>query len=299
LKQLRRRWPNAHHFIIAHSHGGNIALHALHDTDLKRSIAGIACLATPFLNVRRRDLGPLGQFYIIVSGAVLFGISIPFLLDLLPLSTPGWLEWIFSMSLAPAAFLLVFLMVRWQKWGDGLPQRFAFPEIEPSRLLIIRTIGDEAQAALAGAQFVGWLSKRFWLPVSRLGARFYTLRGLRGILLFYPLFLVVLLAGALLVPVLALISIPLFAIGPELALAGPFVDVAVEATPQGSWLVHQLPALESKQLSDLPPNYDPRAVALRALEKQQLSHSQSYEDPRAVALIAAWMRSAGVSGAIA
>jgi hypothetical protein len=166
---------------------------------------------------------------------------------------------------------LGFLLVWWARWGSGLQQELTFPEIEASRLLIIRTIGDEAQAALAGTQVVGWLSMRVWLPISRIAGRAACTRGVRRIVLAYPAGLLSLLCGLLLIPVAGLISILLFAFGPGQALAAPFVDIAVEATPQGSWMVHQLPARNG----DL------------------LSHSQSHEDPRSVRLITTWMRSVG------
>jgi hypothetical protein len=43
-----------HHFIIAHSHGGNACMLAFKDDHKRRmsGIAGVACLATPFLIVR-------------------------------------------------------------------------------------------------------------------------------------------------------------------------------------------------------------------------------------------------------
>lgn len=36
-------------YIVAHSHGGNIALHALRDPDVLKKITGVICLSTPFL----------------------------------------------------------------------------------------------------------------------------------------------------------------------------------------------------------------------------------------------------------
>jgi pimeloyl-ACP methyl ester carboxylesterase len=86
MKQLIQTWPNARHYIIAHSHGGNIALHALRDNEVNRKVTGIVCLATPFLHARPRDLGPYGAqllfttdllLSIILASVILF---IPFFL---------------------------------------------------------------------------------------------------------------------------------------------------------------------------------------------------------------------------
>ena len=49
--------PNATHIIVAHSHGGNVALMALAGSNLRERIAGVACLATPFIAARDRNIG--------------------------------------------------------------------------------------------------------------------------------------------------------------------------------------------------------------------------------------------------
>ena len=41
--------PSSRHFVIGHSHGGNISVQAVMGTDLERQVAGITCLAVPFL----------------------------------------------------------------------------------------------------------------------------------------------------------------------------------------------------------------------------------------------------------
>jgi hypothetical protein len=49
-------YPNARHVIIAHSHGGNVALYALKDHELRSRIAGVVALATPFLSTQLRRI---------------------------------------------------------------------------------------------------------------------------------------------------------------------------------------------------------------------------------------------------
>lgn len=44
--------PEAKHFIIAHSHGGNIALYTLRDRLIADRITGVVTLSTPFLVTR-------------------------------------------------------------------------------------------------------------------------------------------------------------------------------------------------------------------------------------------------------
>jgi hypothetical protein len=275
MKRVVRKWPNARHYIIAHSHGGNIALYALRDNEVNRAVAGIVCLATPFLHARPRDLGPHWESHLmamsVILCAVFFGLGVAILSAWFPIlnELPDFVGVFFS---AIGVVVVTVVVLIWEKWGGRLLQQLSFPNIEPNRLLIVRTIGDEAQAALAGAQVIGWLSMRIWRPIGRLSGKAMEARGVWRIVLMYPGGLLAMLAALLLIPLVVLLSILLFAFGPDLALASPFVDIAIEFTPQDSWMVHQQPSLDG----------------------QQLSHSQSYEDPRTVALIASWIKTGGV-----
>ena len=58
------RWPNAQHFVIGHSHGGNIAFQAMRDGAVESRMAGVVCLSTPFLCAAPRNLGPVGPIAI-------------------------------------------------------------------------------------------------------------------------------------------------------------------------------------------------------------------------------------------
>jgi hypothetical protein len=57
LWQAIAEFPDARHVVIAHSHGGNVALYALKDPELRSQIAGVVTLATPFFTARDRNLG--------------------------------------------------------------------------------------------------------------------------------------------------------------------------------------------------------------------------------------------------
>lgn len=50
--------PAADHVIVAHSHGGNVALAALGDRALAARVRGLACLNTPFIQCAPRSLLP-------------------------------------------------------------------------------------------------------------------------------------------------------------------------------------------------------------------------------------------------
>jgi hypothetical protein len=56
LHQALKTHPQAQHFLIGHSHGGNVILYALRDPVLKDQIAGVVTLGTPFLDCQPREL---------------------------------------------------------------------------------------------------------------------------------------------------------------------------------------------------------------------------------------------------
>jgi len=54
LAEQSEMYPNAAHFVIAHSHGGNVALMACCSERVAAELKGIVCLATPFLSFAPR-----------------------------------------------------------------------------------------------------------------------------------------------------------------------------------------------------------------------------------------------------
>jgi pimeloyl-ACP methyl ester carboxylesterase len=76
LEQIATNYPKARIFVIAHSHGGNIALMALASSGRLRSrIHGVVCLSTPFVLVEPQNLEHLnniaGVFFPLLFFAVL------------------------------------------------------------------------------------------------------------------------------------------------------------------------------------------------------------------------------------
>lgn len=56
IRDFSQNNPELPQYIIAHSHGGNVAAYALTDSEASSNIAGVACLGTPFIKARARDL---------------------------------------------------------------------------------------------------------------------------------------------------------------------------------------------------------------------------------------------------
>ncbi len=55
IRELRKSYPHCSHFIVGHSHGGNIALFAHKHLPEKLHALGIATLGTPFLYAKLKD----------------------------------------------------------------------------------------------------------------------------------------------------------------------------------------------------------------------------------------------------
>jgi hypothetical protein len=55
LKAQAQTEPNKKHVVIAHSHGGNIALRASADPQLAPHLSSIVCMSTPIFAPEKRD----------------------------------------------------------------------------------------------------------------------------------------------------------------------------------------------------------------------------------------------------
>ena len=166
---VKKMHPRASHYVIAHSHGGNVALYAYRHPEFK-DVAGVACLSTPFLHVRTRGFEALWLVMWMLScvfiAALVFAPLAAAWLSThnIPVNVAELSSWLAIM------FALGVLYVAWgehsQKnsirlgvMGGAEPQ-----ELRDLNLLIIRSSADEASATLAVMQFVTWLAeKAYWL----------------------------------------------------------------------------------------------------------------------------------------
>jgi len=186
-KQLREHiltiakdYPTAEQFIIAHSHGGNVALYALTDPVVRDRVACTICLSTPFILCRKRQFP--GNALLL-----LFGIAGVFCLAYLISLTSPWFTTPSSAFLfmkyvtLPAAALLVcgfalvlqgllsYLVLR--NWTsdiedvyDALFSSFMLPKLSAVDLLVLRAPRDEASALLIASMFGTLLFE--WLSTS-------------------------------------------------------------------------------------------------------------------------------------
>jgi len=94
LHRLMIHYPESSLFIIAHSHGGNIALYALKDEVLRQAVCRTICLSTPFLSPKIRTwqaaaflglaalISPPGAAFVYFSFVFLVPLFAPIMFDI-------------------------------------------------------------------------------------------------------------------------------------------------------------------------------------------------------------------------
>jgi len=147
---------DARHFLVCHSHGGNVALYTLaRDPKLRERVAGVACLATPFLSARNRQLGWSSTEVATGLIAVLF-LTATFLI----VRFFNWFAAIASVLVASTGVEVL----RWLRRGlERLKDGLQTAPLQGDRLLIVRSPADEASLFLAFFQFVSWLTVKVFL----------------------------------------------------------------------------------------------------------------------------------------
>jgi hypothetical protein len=161
LEALQDHYPEARHYVVAHSHGGNVALYAASLLQ-KRKLSGIACLATPFLQARPRDITTFAGQSLRDTVGVLFATVAFFVAIALGASWP-WVFGLMLVSLLEGAFLalLIGMIVR-----AFAPMAGPFAATIDARVpdgtdvLIVRATGDEASFVLGAAQLLSWVSSK-------------------------------------------------------------------------------------------------------------------------------------------
>jgi hypothetical protein len=145
IRDGHEQHPEARHFIVAHSHGGNVALYAMHDRAACAIIDGIVTLGTPFIHTRRRD--PRRYAGVIAWLVLLVAALVPLMVfDTLSLRPAA------VAALLGAPFLMVTMKPRLTRWlietaareQDDIVATLQPPIIEPARLAILCARGDEA-----------------------------------------------------------------------------------------------------------------------------------------------------------
>jgi len=176
--------PHAQHHVVAHSHGGNVVLYALRDSDLRAAVASVVFLGTPFISVSRRNID---STVAALKYAVPAGLSIPwtiagslFVADTVRLAAHpnfGAGAAVLAVLLFGALFTALAFLGRW--WlryvGHTLLQRLkhrqqalvdklSLPPLDAAPLYAVRARRDEAAAYLRGLDRVASIPFRLWHP---------------------------------------------------------------------------------------------------------------------------------------
>jgi pimeloyl-ACP methyl ester carboxylesterase len=179
LSELGRCYSNVPVIIIAHSHGGNIAMQALTRLDPNIRVDGLLCLSTPFLIAEPRELGEIGHFATGVVPATLFWIGFSVIGQLLVqilFGTQIESDALFGVSglvdyLPFAVFLVttiasVFVWFLAKKHANAtakqLIEDLAYKVSPKTRVLILRTAGDEASSSLNAITLLSAIIERIY-----------------------------------------------------------------------------------------------------------------------------------------
>jgi len=180
IDDLLDSYPNAKIHVIAHSHGGNVALYALRDDRLRKVVAGVVFLGTPFVTVARRDISSTLKA---LQYAVPVGVSFPWIVALLlfliyaarEFARSGPIVLLSIMSVALAG--TIFFAGRW--WlhflGRRLPQilqarqhaivdLLTLPGVADVPLYTVRARRDEAATYLRNVDRIADIPFRLWHP---------------------------------------------------------------------------------------------------------------------------------------
>lgn len=179
LKKVTQLYPGQDQFLIGHSHGGTVALYALRDQCVAKSVRGVVCLSTPFIHCRPRSLGAAGLapslvFMMICSGFFLhsaagrlwpsfgtFSFQVQALVLVFPMTGA-----IFGLIGLSDLFLRrVIGVTSLKEASKRIRDSFAFPSLSPDALFVVRAPGDEASGALASSHFFSFLLTKLsrWL----------------------------------------------------------------------------------------------------------------------------------------
>ena len=161
--------PDATHVVVAHSHGGNIALRAIAGTNLETKIA-LVCMATPFLTAIPRNFEPFGHNEIrrgfsFAIGALFFVAAAVMLFLLSPYL--GWMKKLLWLPFCLALGASATAERRYFRYVDAIVLNLQPIATKKMKLFVVRTCGDEASGGMITAYFGAWLTNAVWMLLQR------------------------------------------------------------------------------------------------------------------------------------
>ncbi|MEW2144406.1 hypothetical protein AB0869_16510 [Micromonospora vinacea] len=290
LRQQLIEHPRARHWVIAHSHGGNVALHAANQLRTGRGGAApvtTVTLATPFLHARARRIAGWPLFVIALFGVLL--LSSASATAVAGPRTPADAALVLGGGVFAAILALCAVGAGLHRrslgpgWRSRLISAVHAPTARPDEVVVIRAAGDEASGLLAAGQFVGWLSAAatrlltnlwFWtilIGLPQLAIVVATLVGHGGRMAFNLLIYGFTTPGLVVVAVVAAMAGSAVVFGIDGPFAGLVASCSAEAAPPGTATLLQL---------------EPRPSATRS----GLAHSSLYNDEQVICYILSAIR---------
>jgi len=161
LESIVAEAPNALHIIVAHSHGGMVALYALRDQELAAEIDSIIALSTPFLVLNNRYLNIVGKYGIGLVDRVLLATSFLGIWYFLVAHSAGSF---LSYIMLSAVFLLVggYSGYYYGQCTSWLRATLQLPNLGQTQLFVMRGPADEANALLLTMQFLQYMISSSW-----------------------------------------------------------------------------------------------------------------------------------------
>lgn len=145
------------HFVIAHSHGGNVAIRALDGDD--NVLRGLVCLNTPFFNILGRDsqmFSSILMYFTLAASMIPVGLYL----------TQGWSWWLplFYILIAFVAGLVHVVAEKVYAYIQNKGKRFHFKRLKTTPIYCLNVADDEAFGFLA---FLSSLQNMLFLFISR------------------------------------------------------------------------------------------------------------------------------------
>jgi hypothetical protein len=151
LYELMHSYPRAQHFVIGHSHGGSIILEAL-DTKIAAQIAGIVCLATPVLMMRKRHFNPVAKAAIGLMPVLLMVQLGTWVTNTIGAEGSN-AEGLIGVSFVAAGLVFSCVIGLWSK---SLQTDVDLSFLDRDKIVFLRAPGDEASATLNAAHMLSW-----------------------------------------------------------------------------------------------------------------------------------------------
>ena len=194
LRAKQSDYPSSTQVVIAHSHGGNVALGALDQLGVTRDKIFIATIATPFVEILRTKLSPTEtrriDIFLLSTMSFLSLYAAAIWHTYFRTSNTHVVSVIAGLVGALPFLLLYGLRARTPKKVDELVGLTSLsPSVRKHPLLVLRAVDDEASLLLAAAaignrlsRLLQWLTYRIWVLL-----RFLTISLLVLILVLIPI----------------------------------------------------------------------------------------------------------------